>query len=179
MSQGEPFRLHIGGAHPYPGWKLLNIQPGPGVDYLGSATDLSSIPSGVVDEVYGSHIYEHLSYGTEVLPAMQEAYRVLKPGGIFKVAVPDLEMLCRLFLTDELTVEDKFKVMRMIYGGQTDPFDYHKVGYSPEILAQYMHAAGFRDMERVGSFGLFPDTSEKSFAGVSISLNVQGRKPLA
>lgn len=177
MPHAEPLRLHIGGEAVKEGWKIVNIKPLPGVDFLGSATDLSVFQDGTVDAIYGSHIYEHLDYNSEVLKAFGEAFRVLKPGGQFLVAVPDLEVLARLFVEPGLTLQDKFHVMRMIYGGQTDPWDYHKVGYSADILAQFMASAGFEGMERVENFGLFSDTSTLAFFNVPISLNVRGYKP--
>lgn len=176
-SSGEPLRLHIGGEEPRPGWKILNIQPGPNVDYLGSATDLSAFADASVDEVYGSHIYEHLSYISEVMQAFGEVYRVLKPGGVFKLGVPDLKVLCQLFVHPQLSRDERYNIMRTIYGGQTDPFDFHKGGYSFELLGEFLYAAGFRDITRVEKFGLFDDTTALSFAGISISLNVQAVKP--
>jgi predicted SAM-dependent methyltransferase len=168
----EPLRLHVGGEHVRPGWKIVNIKHVPGVDYIGSATDLSVFADGSADAVYGSHIYEHLDYSTEVLRAFREAHRVLRPGGEFMVGVPDLDMLARLFTAPELSVQDKFNVMRMIYGGQTDEWDYHKCGFNMEILAEFLAAAGFREMRRVARFGLFEDVTNMQFAGVDISLNV-------
>ncbi|MDX2132780.1 MAG: methyltransferase domain-containing protein [Planctomycetota bacterium] len=177
-SQGEPLRLHIGGEHAAPGWKIVNIDPAlPHVDFVGSATDLSAFADATVDEVYGSHIYEHLSYSTELLQAFGEVHRVLKPGGVFKLGVPDLSVLCALFLDPSLTREEQFYVMRMIYGGQTDAFDYHKGGYSFELMGEFMHAAGFRRIQKVDGFNLFPDTSNMTFRGMPISLNMQGVKP--
>jgi predicted SAM-dependent methyltransferase len=173
-----PLRLHIGGEHVRPGWTIVNIDPAlPNVDVVGSATDLSAFADNSVDEVYGSHVYEHLSYSEELLRAFGEAYRVLKPGGVFKVGVPDLAVLCRLFIEPSLTRDEQLYVMRMIYGGQTDAFDYHKGGYSLELLGEFLHAAGFREIQRVRDFGLFPDTTTMAFRGVPISLNVQAVKP--
>lgn len=172
-----PLRLHIGGEHVREGWTIVNVKQVPGVDVIGSATDLSAFADASADEVYGSHIYEHLSYSEELQKALAEAYRVLKPGGVFKVGVPDLAVLCRLFLEPSLTREQQFFIMRMIYGGQTDPWDYHKGGYSLELLGEFLYAAGFREIRRVRDFGLFPDTTAMSFNGVPISLNVQAVKP--
>ncbi|MCC6950682.1 MAG: methyltransferase domain-containing protein [Phycisphaerales bacterium] len=175
----EPLRLHVGGETAKPGWKIVNIKMLPGVDFLGSATDLSAFADGSVDEVYGSHIYEHLSYSEELLKAFSEVFRVLKPGGVFRLGVPDLETLCRLFLDPALPLEKKFWVMRMIYGGQTDPWDFHKGGYSAEIMGEFLHAAGFREIQRVNYFELFQDTTTLAFEGTPISLNMQAVKPVA
>jgi hypothetical protein len=47
--------------------------------------------------VYHSHLLEHLPKH-EVLSFTQECYRVLKPGRIIRVAVPDLEQIARMYL---------------------------------------------------------------------------------
>lgn len=49
------------------------------------------------DVVYHSHLLEHLRR-SDALFLLRECYRVLKPGGILRVAVPDLEQICLLYL---------------------------------------------------------------------------------
>jgi len=49
------------------------------------------------DVVYHSHLLEHFPKN-EAPRFMQECYRVLKPGGIIRVAVPDLERIARIYL---------------------------------------------------------------------------------
>src|SRR5438067_2154304 len=46
-------------------------------------------PSAGVDVVYASHVFEHLDLETRH-NFMKESYRVLKPGGILRIVVPDL-----------------------------------------------------------------------------------------
>lgn len=176
-ASAEPLRLHVGGEEVKAGWKILNIQAKPGVDFIGTATDLSQFADNTVDEIYASHIYEHLDYTGELFTALNEAFRVIKPGGMFKVGVPDLEALARLILAPNLDVQRRWYVMRMIYGGHIDDFDYHYVGYTFQIMGQLLHQTGFRDIKRVVSFGLFQDTTELVYEGTRISLNMQGTKP--
>lgn len=54
--------------------------------------------SGTVDVVYHSHMLEHLDRDVAV-KFLVEAKRVLKPGGIHRMVVPDLEQICRKYLT--------------------------------------------------------------------------------
>ena len=52
-----------------------------------------------VDAVYHSHFLEHLD--RDVAPGfVAEVHRVLRPGGIHRIAVPNLERLCRYYLED-------------------------------------------------------------------------------
>jgi hypothetical protein len=61
----------------------------------------------------------------------------------------------------------------MIMGGQTEPYDFHKTGFSERILVGLLSRHGFRDFRRVDDFKLFNDCSTLTFAGARISLNVQ------
>jgi predicted SAM-dependent methyltransferase len=52
---------------------------------------------GVVDAIYSSHVLEHLP-PTEAKRFLSECYRVMKPNGIVRIVVPDLEKLCTAYL---------------------------------------------------------------------------------
>lgn len=172
-------KLHIGGRQPLPGWEILNITPAPGVDHVGDAIDLSRFADGTFDEVYGSHVLEHFDYKDRLLIALKEWRRVLAPGGRLRISVPDLDTLAHLLLQrQKLDVNQRWQVMRMIFGGHMDAHDYHLVGLNQEFLAGYLQAAGFGTVERVGRHGLFGDTSDMVFAGVPISLNVVAHNPV-
>ena len=62
--------------------------------------------------------------------------------------------------------------MRMVFGGQMDPFDFHCVGLTFDFLVGYLAQAGFSSVEQVESFDLFSDGSKTDFDGTPISLNV-------
>jgi len=170
-------KLHIGGQEQREGWKILDALPGPIVDYLGNCNDLSFLNDGSCSEVYASHVLEHLAYNGELQETLKGLYRVLAPGGRLRVSVPDLAMLCRLYVHPQVTQQGRFSLMRMMFGGRNTDYDVHYSGLDVEILGTLMYAAGFREIERVKGFGLFKDTSELMFGDTLISLNLVARKP--
>ena len=56
-------------------------------------------PDGSVDVVYHSHLLEHLDRSAAPL-FQREVWRVLRPGGVQRIVVPDLETLCRRIVDD-------------------------------------------------------------------------------
>ena len=174
-----PLRLHIGGKARVDGWHILDVQPGEHVDFVGSCSDLGRFSDRSISEIYASHVLEHLSYQFDLHRALTEFARVLVPGGVLRVSVPDLTTLCELFLDPALTRDERFHVMRSMFGGQMDKADYHFVGLSHEFLADYLAATGFVDVARIDDHSLFDDCSRLTFKGRRISLNVVARKPAA
>jgi predicted SAM-dependent methyltransferase len=86
------------GARHHPDWINIDIVPrGPGV----IAHDLSEgvpLDSASCDVIYHAHVLEHLRR-TDANRFMAECLRVLKPGGILRVATPDLERMAQLYLS--------------------------------------------------------------------------------
>lgn len=172
-----PIKLNIGSKIRAEGWTNFDIDPGPDVDVVGDCSDLSHFKDGSVDKIYASHVLEHLSYQGDLVAALKEWCRVLVPGGTVMISVPDLEMLCRLYIAPTMTPEQRFQVMQVMFGGQIDEFDFHSVGLSHELLAYYLAVAGFDQITRVDKFGLFNDCSTVHVAGIPISLNITAQKP--
>jgi predicted SAM-dependent methyltransferase len=170
-------RLHIGGKVRSGGWEVLNANPAPYVDHVCNANDLSQFADGTFTEIYASHIVEHLDYAGELKATLSEWNRVLVPSGRVSISVPDLDVLAKLMLEKgTLTVDERFYVMRMIFGGHVDKHDYHVVGLNEEFLNRFLASSGFVNIRRVQEFGLFDDMSSFSFKGVSISLNMMAEK---
>jgi predicted SAM-dependent methyltransferase len=175
QTNGELLDLHIGGMQPKDGWVILNAQPGPGVDLVGDITDLRRFADNSFARIYCSHVLEHVSQA-DILPTLKGLHRILKPGGKLYISVPDLDVLCHLMLSPRLAPPQKFHVMRMMFGGQVDAFDFHKIGLNITFLADYLEQAKFSSMEQVDGFGLFDDTSDFAPYGGPISLNVIAEK---
>jgi predicted SAM-dependent methyltransferase len=165
-------RLQIGGKYPKEGWEVLDAIPAPHVDHVGDASDLAAFPDDTFAEVYASHVLEHFDYKDEMIEVLREWRRVLKPGGTLYVSVPDLERLCRLYLQPGLKPAERYRVMRTMFGGHLDDYDYHMAGIDESYLGYCIQTAGFTEIRRVESFGLFQDDSEGELFGMRISLNM-------
>ena len=168
----DPFRLHIGAEQASDGWQVLDARPGAHVDYVGDCADLGRFPDACCNEIYASHVLEHLPYRNALRQALDGFRRILKPGGELRVSVPDLDVLCRVFIHPDVTAEQRYHVMRVMFGGQLDAFDFHKVGFNFEILERFLKRSRFRDIRRVDAFDLFEDSSSLRLGGHPISLNV-------
>lgn len=59
---------------------------------------LPGIGPNSADAVFCSHVLEHLSLN-DCRTALKKTYEILKPGGLFRLVVPDLEVLSRSYLS--------------------------------------------------------------------------------
>jgi SAM-dependent methyltransferase len=81
----------------HPDWVNIDIRPTDPRVRTGNITNGIPLEANVCDAVYHSHVLEHLSV-QEAQFFLAECYRVLKPGGVLRVVVPDLEQIARLYL---------------------------------------------------------------------------------
>ena len=172
-------KLHLGGKEPHSDWKILDIEPRPEVDFVGDAADLGQFADGSIHTIYASHILEHFYYllNNELLTTLAEWYRVLQPGGQLMVSVPNLQTLCWLYLNPNLVPMARHQLMRIMFGGQINEYDVHRVGFDPDTLAIYLQEAGFIDCTIVSEFGLFNDCSSMKIFDTLISVNMIATKP--
>lgn len=97
--------LNIGcGSIFHPAWINLDLDA---IDPAIQVWDLrKGLPqeTGTIDACYSSHVIEHL-IEAEAHQLLSECWRVLRPGGILRVVVPDLEQIARTYLTSLEAVE--------------------------------------------------------------------------
>lgn len=91
-------RANLGcGRHVHEGWiniDLASSEPGVLVHDLSTGIPL---PEQSCSIVYHSHVLEHLDRAKAHF-VLRECHRILKPEGVLRVAVPDLEQICRTYL---------------------------------------------------------------------------------
>ena len=169
-------KLHIGGKIPKDGWTILDIQAASYVDLVGSCMNMPFLEDGSVDQIYASHVFEHLGHREELFGALSECHRVLRTDGKLMMSVPDLKKLAALFVSSDISLNQRYEIMLSLFGGQLSPHDFHKSGFFEELLVKYLNATNFSNTEIVEEFDLFEDSSKLRIKGQVISLNVIATK---
>lgn len=112
----EPLKLlNLGcGAALHPKWVNVDLVSNSPLVLAQDVTRGIQFPDATFDAVYSSHVLEHLTpeQGERLL---REAFRVLRPQGVLRLVVPDLESIARLYLQ---------KLERAIGGDTTAEADY-------------------------------------------------------
>jgi len=167
--------LHIGGEIVKEGWEIFNIRPGKGVDYVRHTENHMRFGAEAFHQIYASHVLEHINCRM-VIGALKEWYRVLKSDGKLYVSVPDMDVICGLFLDKNISMENRVHLLEIIYGGHSNQYDFHLFGYDLDILIGVLEAAGFKNATKTQRFGIFADSSDLVLYGRTISLNLIVRK---
>jgi predicted SAM-dependent methyltransferase len=90
--------LNLGcGSRFHPAWINVDLQPVHASIRRLDVTQRLPFDDAAFDAVYHSHVLEHLTRDC-ALSFLQECKRVLKPGGILRMAIPNLEAIVRLYL---------------------------------------------------------------------------------
>jgi hypothetical protein len=120
---------------------------------FANAADRIPCPAGSSAAVYSSHMIEHLDRA-EARAFLAEVMRVLRPGGVVRLAAPDLSLLVRAYVEDG----DADGFVSGIYMGLDRPRGlrararwtlvgprHHLWMYDGESLVRMLSAAGFKD----------------------------------
>ena len=84
-------RLNWGcGARGEPGWLNSDVKHGPGIQHVGDIRDGLPLPDGSIDHVVSIHALPMVPI-PDLVPTLQELRRVLRPGGVLRLGLPDLE----------------------------------------------------------------------------------------
>ena len=145
-------RLQFGcGAFSMPGWINANLEPGPGVDLSGDIRHGLPLPAESVQYIVSMHALVELPY-LDVVPALRELRRILEPGGVLRLGLPDLDRAIAAYTSGDrayfsvpdeeaASVDGKFVVQMTWYGTNLMMFTF---GFARELLER----AGFRDVRR-------------------------------
>ena len=114
-------KLHVGcGGKNLPGYKHMDVRAvDDHIDYVGKADDLSMFEDNSIEEIYACHILEHIERHN-VDKTLKEWCRVILPGGILRVAVPNFEEIMNYYIENH----DLIKIYGLLYGGQDYQYNF-------------------------------------------------------
>lgn len=167
----RPVRLHLGARDQrVPEFFNVDMEPRPGVDLVGNAENLSLFDDNSVEEILASHILEHFPHGKTV-QVLKEWCRVLKPGGLLYVAVPDFKRIVEIY--QKIGGVTQY-IQDEVMCGQEYPTAYHYSIFDFPWLEAKAKEAGFSEISQVEffHFGLH-DCSNRvcNIDGKPVSLN--------
>jgi predicted SAM-dependent methyltransferase len=126
---------------------LLDIRDLPGVHFVQSATDLSNFADGSIKLIVTRDCLEHISW-RHTAATLAEWFRVLAPGGVLKIKVPNVEHLRDIIGNAQSygrsPSESHFEFFsRVAFGHQDYPENSHLAYFSPAWICDLLVSVGF------------------------------------
>lgn len=180
-------KLHLGSGKRYlEGYTHVDLSNYPHIDFRQSIDNLYNFEDESVDEIYASHVFEYFDRD-KALEVLHDWRRVLKTGGLLRLAVPNFDALIEVYKS----TNDIKKILGPLYGKwevEKDKYIFHKLVYNESLLKEILEAAGFNnirywDWKKVfekdnnyddHSQAYFPHMDKKK--GIHISLNLEANK---
>lgn len=182
-------QLHLGCWKRFiPGFIHIDRCDFPHIDYQHDVATLPMFSDDSVDLIYLSHVLEYFDR-LEAIDVLTEYKRVLKKGGMLRLAVPDFESLMEVYQK----TNDLNKILGPLYGrmiieeqDKKNQIIYHKTVYDFVSLRDLLELIGFIEIHRYDwrktvhkdyddhSQAYFPHMDKEN--GLLISLNIQALK---
>jgi len=191
VKKNKKTQLYLGSWKRYiPGFIHIDLDDQPRLDYRHDIKRLPMFSDNSVDLIYTSHSFEYFdrAEGERVL---KEWHRILKPGGVLRIAVPDFEAIVQVYLKYKKDLDHQ-GILGPLYGKMPvkekskDIIIYHKTAYDFKSLKKVLQSAGFKNIHRYDwkktihkdyddhSQAYVPHMDSKK--GILISLNVEATK---
>lgn len=142
--------------------------------------DIFNLPfeDNLCELLYACHLIAYFDR-QEIVPILKEWYRVLKPGGILRIATPDFGAICMMYQTTNTPLKN---MLGPLYGKMqmNDVWIYHKTCYDYEALRNILQQADFGIVSRYDHKATetanIDDHSAAYINGTLISLNIEAVK---
>ncbi len=144
-----------------PGWLTIDLED---ADLRWNVTWGLPLADGQCQYVYSSHLLEHLYAPDETTALLREVHRVLRPGGVARIVVPDMQRVLRAYLDEDADIFARLVpdapalqrrmtplILALEWAGHNtrdDCFLGHKTGFDFETLRQTLQRAGFSKITR-------------------------------
>jgi len=125
------------------GYTHHDVKALPGVDIVCDLKDIQFyVKDDACERIEFTHALEH--FPTKEVPEILGIVKaILAPGGELYIEVPNFKWHASILL-NEGRDED---AVYYAFGGQEDEWDFHKTGFTPNILRKALEDAGFERVE--------------------------------
>jgi predicted SAM-dependent methyltransferase len=140
----------VGGKYKGSDWLNLDIKQHDGVDIVADASEHIPLDTGSIDEIHCVHVLEHVTRD-KYQPMLREMHRVLKPGGLLYVEVPDfrgtIDNLKRAFERNDIDAIHVWTTS--VYGKNEREGMAHYMGFYEGLLRREFRHQGFKEVTRL------------------------------
>jgi SAM-dependent methyltransferase len=134
------------GEYPDPGWINSDIKDGPGIDISCDIREGLPLEDASLDYIVSIHALPEIPM-SDVVGALRELRRVLKPGGVLRLGLPDFDKGIQAYLAndrdyflvpdeDAATIGGKFVTQLLWYG-------WSRSLYTHDFTDELLREAGF------------------------------------
>jgi len=142
-------RLHLGSAwQPKGGWFNVDLAGHP-VDLAWNLAHGLPFPDGSAEAIFHEHLLEHLPLDAAAR-LIEESHRVLSPGGVMRIAVPDAGRYLLSYADGGRGLIDEYRPGRPTNLLAAQEIFYrhgHRSAWDLETLRLFVRAAGFEQCE--------------------------------
>ena len=137
-------KLHLGcGQRHIPGFVHIDAVPYAHIDHVAAIDTLPFLPDDSVELVYACHVLEHFKRA-DVGRVLREWHRVLQPGGILRLAVPDFAAIAERYQATGNLPE----LIGLLFGRQDYLYNIHYHVWDAATLYAALTNAGFATVRR-------------------------------
>jgi hypothetical protein len=150
--------VHLGcGSRIFAGWVNVDAFPGKGVDLVWDLRVRLPFRDNTAKMIYSEHVLEHL-YKPDAVKLLSECIRILQPGGMLRVGVPDAAAYIQAYAKRESAF---FKELEHL-GGAVEPLSspidvinqmfrmggHHLFAWDLQSLSALLTKIGFHNVTR-------------------------------
>jgi len=175
------------------GWVNVDIFRFPGVNCIYDCRKGLPFSDGAVRCIFTEHFFEHIDYLEEAPLFLSECHRVLQPGGVIRIIVPDVEKYIRAYCAEgwehlmevrplrpdhtDVHFGSRFNTKMEVLNVVFRQYFEHKYAYDFPTLEFALRRSGFGDIQRQ-AFGksLLPELCIDNPDRISESLYVEAVK---
>jgi predicted SAM-dependent methyltransferase len=142
-----PRRLNWGcGSHVASGWINSDVKAATGVDLVADVRHGLPLASGSMDYAVSVHALPELAYAEQV-PVLAELRRVLRPGGVLRLALPDLRRGIDAYLRGDRgyfkVEEEAAKTLGGRFIAHMLWYGYSRTLFTADFAGELLERAGF------------------------------------